>query len=100
MTDTADPGLDLPADSVTVEVSVGGKPYDLFAAPVCEHRRFHQQVTVALLTDDDGAVVDRQAQVRLLCAECGLPVRFRAADDGRVAALSPDGLTLSAVLDL
>ena len=82
-----------------IDVQVDGKPYDPFAAPACAHRTFHHENAVVTI-EQDGMVVARQLQARLVCAECGALVAFKTAEDGRVGALSPDGRTLSAVLDL
>lgn len=44
--------------------------------PKCEHKAFDASVMVNRLEDGKGAVERFIADVRIVCAECGLPFRF------------------------
>lgn len=65
-------------EPVRAEVMVGGR---VMAAPApCQHRTFNQQVVVARLTEDGtelSATVGWRLQVKVRCAECGVPMQFR-----------------------
>lgn len=64
------------ADNLTALVFVGDRPVNPLESKPCAHRAFTSEIEVAELMDDDGAMVGRRVQVRLLCAECATPVRF------------------------
>lgn len=89
---SATPDTEIPiADGMTVLAAVGDHAVNPLEVPVCAHRSFTFEVEVAELMDDEGAMVGRRVQVRLLCAECAGPVRFDptssivSADAGKMA---------------
>ena len=58
----------------------------------CEHENFHANVAVGRLTKgDDGPVTGYTAEVRIHCAQCGLPFEFM----GLPVGLLPDGAAVS-----
>ena len=50
----------------------------------CSHENFAATVNVNRLTksDDDATVIAHQADIRINCAECGLPFEFVGVDAG------------------
>ncbi len=70
----ADPGTD---EGMTVEVAVAGRSVSPFAGPpACEHKGATQQVEYAVVRNDEGQPVRREARVRLRCSSCGAPMRW------------------------
>lgn len=62
----------------SAEVIIAGSKVDPFAAPPpCAHGPFLQEVVVANLVDNAGAFVDWRLQVKVRCAQCGVPMRYK-----------------------
>jgi hypothetical protein len=63
---------------------------------LCPHLNFAAQVNVARITDDKtGNLLYFTTEIRVECAECGLPFHFKGLPCGlnpHGAAMSPDGL--------
>lgn len=69
-----------------------GLPPSTIAVAACSHARFGASVEVNRLSDDDGGpVTGYSADIRIRCAECGLPFEFI----GLPAGLSPSQPTSS-----
>ena len=70
---------------------------------MCEHRDFKAHVSVGRLTKTDGGpVTGYTADVKITCAECGLPFRFLGIPAGSHYAeprVSIDGTELRAPLE-
>lgn len=90
---------DLSDSMGSAEILVDGKPFDPFAAPVCEHPIFHVETAVVPINSDDGKLLARQLHARVVCGACGQEGSFLVGPDGKIGALSPDRRTLSVVLD-
>lgn len=69
----------------------------------CEHDRFQVGAAIAKLTHEDGGpVIGYSADIRIVCAECGLPFRFvgmAAGSHHSEPRVSVDGLQMRAPLE-
>jgi hypothetical protein len=69
----------------------------------CQHFKFEARVDVGRLSEKDGGpVTGYTADVRIKCAECGLPFRFIGAPFGYSRTepmLSVDGLEMRAPIE-
>ena len=102
-------------EKITAEVVVGGQPFSLLAKPPsCTHQlAYTQQVVMARLVDEHGALIGFRAQLKMRCGECGTPFRFRPLpnsgtvdvdlqnrrDNRADASTSDDRLTVGIICD-
>lgn len=87
---------ELELDRLGVEMSVAGRAVSpvalgLAPPPPCPHDRFNHQTVVANLVDG-AQVMAHRVQVKVRCAECGVPMRMVHPDR------SADGLTLGSII--